>query len=139
MLDNIKALIDKIRNAPTSTIIVNGRSYVGRNVSMVNGDVYIDGKLMETPVERDILIQITGDIEKLELDRGSIEVTGSVVNLLSKAGNVEVGGDVKGEATVRQGNLECNDIFSTVSVDMGNVDAKTIHGSVHVKMGNISR
>lgn len=139
MIDSIKSFFNKLKDAPASSITVNGRTYRGNNVSIVNGKITVDGKEVDTPSEKKIHITIDGDIGSLNLDCGEIEVSGDVGNLVSHCGNVTLGGDVKGAATLNMGDLECENIFADVQVDMGNVKASTIHGSVKTKMGNISR
>lgn len=139
MISNIKTFLSKFTNTNSSSITVNGRTFKGNNVSIVNGKITVDGKEVDMPEEKQIHIRIDGDIGSLNLDCGEIEVSGDVGNLVSRCGNVTVGGDVKGEATLNMGDLECENVFADVQVDMGNVKASTIHGAVSTKMGNISR
>lgn len=133
MIDKLKGMFNKV---VTSTITVNGQTFVGNNVSVVNGEVIIDGKKVAAPEGKVINITVQGDIESLKVDRGSVNVTGSVGSVDVTQGDVECGG-VKGKVEIDQGNLECGDIFGDVSVNMGNVVAGTIHGSVTAKMGNV--
>jgi len=133
MIDKLKGMFNKV---VTSTITVNGQTFVGNNVSVVNGEVIVDGKKVAAPEGKVINIAVQGDIESLKVDRGSVNVTGSVGSVAVTQGDVECGG-VKGKVEIDQGNLECGDIFGDVSVNMGNVVAGTIHGSVTAKMGKV--
>lgn len=134
MIDKLKGMFNKV---VTSTITVNGQTFVGNNVSVVNGEVIVDGKKVAAPEGKVINIAVQGDIESLKVDRGSVNVTGSVGSVAVSQGDVESIGGVKGKVEIDQGNLECGDIFGDVSVNMGNVVAGTIHGSVKAKMGNV--
>lgn len=139
MLKFVQDIIDKVKNAPTTTIVVNGKSFSGRNVTVINGNVIVDGKKMEIPDSKEVKIEIHGDVGILDVDIGEVQVTGSVGNVTTDQGAVTVSGDVKGYVRVDQGNVECHDIFSDVQIDMGNVKASTIHGSASTKMGNITK
>lgn len=125
--------------ASKSTIIVNGETFEGNNVSVINGEVIVDGKKVVFPDRKEVIITVTGDIGNLQAGRCRLEVGGSVGNVSVSQGAVVVEGDVKGEVNLSQGDLECTDIFADVRIDMGNVKASTIHGSVKTKMGNITR
>ena len=129
MINDIKKYLKKFTGSNESQITINGKTFRGNNVSVVNGKVTVDGKEMEMPDAKNIHIFIEGDVGTLNIDCGEVQVSG----------DVKVGGDVKGTATLNMGDLECTDVFADVSVDMGNVKASTIHGSVKTKMGNITR
>lgn len=140
MIDNISSFFKKFAGlSGTSTITVNGKSFQGNSVSIVNGEIIVDGKKVSSPTEKEINITITGDIKELILDSGTIKMEGDVGNLEVNHGKVGIQGDVKGNASIKHGNLECDNIFADVDVAHGNVRAATIHGAVAVKMGNISR
>lgn len=139
MINDIKKYLKKFTGSNESQITINGKTFRGNNVSVVNGKVTVDGKEMEMPDAKNIHIFIEGDVGTLNIDCGDVQVSGDVAYLTSQQGDVKVGGDVKGTATLNMGDLECTDVFADVSVDMGNVKASTIHGSVKTKMGNITR
>lgn len=122
-----------------SSITVNGETFEGNSVSVVNGEVIVDGKKVVFPDRKEVIISISGDLGNLQADRCRLEVGGSVGNVSVGQGTVVVDGDVKGEVNLNQGDLKCTDVFADVKVDMGNVKASTIHGSVKTKMGNITR
>lgn len=136
MLDRMKGLFNVTSK---STISVNGRTFQGNTVSIVNGDIIVDGKKVDSPDEKEITITITGNVKELHLDSGTINLEGDVGDLHVAHGKVGIQGDVKGGANIKHGNLECDNIFADVEVTHGNVRAATIHGAVSTKMGNISR
>lgn len=138
MKNFISELKDKVRNT-TSKIIINGQSFVGRNVSMINSQVVIDGRRVDIGEAKDIRITIEGDLGSLTLDHGIVNISGNCGDIRVGQGNVNTAADVKGEVHVDQGKVECQDVYSDVHVDMGNIKASTIHGSARTKMGNITK
>lgn len=139
MIDSIKNLLEKIKKAPSSIVNVNGHSVVGRNVTIINGKVIVDGKPVDIPEAKEIHVTVEGDLGSLKLDAGQVTVHGSAGEIQVDSGSVSVGMDVKGEIEVSQGKVTCQDVYSDVTVDIGSVKAATIHGSVHTKTGTISR
>lgn len=135
----LNELIDKVRKAPANSISVNGKSFSGRNVTIINGKVIVDGKTVDMPDAKEIIVNIEGDLGSLQLDAGTVNVTGHAGDVHVGQGTAKVEMDVKGEVRVDQGKLECNDIFADVRVDMGNIKASTIHGNATTKMGNITK
>lgn len=106
-----------------NTIRINGISIVaGRNISVVNNRVFIDGKDV-TPDAKDIRIEVAGDVEKLEADAcNSITVTGNVGNVSTQSGNVDVGGSVGGSVQTMSGDVDCGGAISgSVSTMSGDV------------------
>ena len=138
MKNFLNEIVEKVRGAK-SKIVVNGHTIVGRNVSIVNGVVTVDGKVVELPDAKEIKIVVEGDLGSLRVDAGDVSVQGSCGEVEVNQGSVTVAGDVKGEIQVDQGRVECNDVYSDVKVDMGNINALTILGNATAWMGNISK
>lgn len=75
--------------------MINGTTYSGKNVGVVNGKVKIDGKDV-TPNGKQINILVEGDINELSVDSAEkIGVNGNVNTLTSTNGNVDVNGHVE--------------------------------------------
>ncbi|QAX98501.1 hypothetical protein AsFcp4_77 [Aeromonas phage AsFcp_4] len=83
-------------------ITVNGKVLNGKNVDIVGGRVMVDGQEVENSSK--LVIQIVGDVDKLEVGAGDVEITGNAVNVEIDAGDVVIKGDV-GRLTV-----ECGDV-----------------------------
>lgn len=103
-------------------IIINGKSISvrGNNISVVNGKVFVDGKLVEEGLSGDVNISFTGELANLKTS-GSATINGIV------KGNVDAGGSVK-----------CGDVFKNVdaggSVQCGNVGGDVdAGGSIQMK------
>ncbi len=105
-------------------ITINGVTYEGNNLNIINGNVYIDGKIA-TNVDKEVKIKVEGSLMNLATDQsvecedvhGSIEAEGSV-NCEDVGGNVVAGGsvncnDVEGNVTAG-GSVNCNDVGGNV-------------------------
>jgi cytoskeletal protein CcmA (bactofilin family) len=107
------------------SIIVNGKNYgSGTNVRVANGKVYIDDKIQESSDDKNINIQINGDIESLNVDicdkiivqgnvdnvettNGNVQVDGIVLgNVKTTNGSVKIGGSVQGEVSTVNGSIK---------------------------------
>lgn len=91
-------------------ITINGKTYVGNNISVVNDRVIIDGKPVEDPGKGIVSIKIEGDLASLHSDL-AVTVNGNVQGDV-EAGNSVTCGNVKGN--VKAGNsVNCGDISGT--------------------------
>lgn len=100
---NIKA---SLNNQNMNTITINGRSISvsGSNVSVINGKIFVDEKLIEEGLSGDVHVKWEGDLASLKCN--SCDITGNVAGNVNtneiKCGNV--GGDVKANE-VKCGNV----------------------------------
>jgi hypothetical protein len=118
-----------------SQIIINNTSFSGRNVTIINGKVIIDGKDV-TPDAKEINISITGDINNLEVDYAQkIDIKGNVNSLHSGTGNVIC--QNTGNIQTGSGDVECNDVNGNIQTGSGDVNANNIGGSVRTGSGDI--
>ena len=107
-------------------ININGKTYNapdGCSVSVKNGEVYIDGKLIDDiPSRTYIEITVIGDCKEVTTDAGNINIKGNVEgNVSNDAGNIYIEGDVSGNVTIDTGNIIANHISGNVSTDCGNI------------------
>ena len=105
-----------------SSIIIGNNNIQGRNVSIINGKVFIDGKLIDLPEnEKTINIQAE-NLETLQVDNcNEITVNGNADNIKIGQCSLSIGGEVKGNVKVSQGNVSCGNIGGDTSVSMGNI------------------
>lgn len=80
-------------------ITISGKSYFGNNISIINGNVSVDGNVAY----------------KIASESIKIEITGNLANLTSDA-PVSINGNVKGNVEV-DGPLNCKDICGDVIVN----------------------
>ena len=108
-------------------IVINGKtiSASGRNVSIINNRVIVDGKdvtpdLAET---KEINIMVEGPIERLQVDAcNKIGVRGNVGSIKTQSGNVDIlSGNVQGSVQTMSGDVTCGNIAGSVSTMSGNI------------------
>lgn len=132
MLDKLKALMQKSEPA---TINVNGRTYIGRNLTITDDRVFIDGKPVDVE-EKQITVSIVGNVVNLH-SSAEVSVIGDVGEIVSSSGSIMCH-DVKGGIQTTSGNVSCCDVYADISTRSGNVTASEIHGAVKTVTGNIS-
>ncbi len=97
-----------------STITINGRTYKGGSISIINNKVTIDGVVQNEafPGNEVVRIEVTGDLASLKCDAPLV-----------------VTGDIKGDVEV-DGPLTCGDIGGDVEAD-GPVTCGDVDGNVN--------
>lgn len=92
-------------------ITINGKAInvEGSNITMQNGNVYVDGKLVEGGLSGEVTIKFEGDLANLKSD-----------------GSVAVHGNVNGDARAG-GSLSCGDIGQDARAG-GSLNCKTVNG-----------
>ncbi|MFA5366360.1 MAG: hypothetical protein WC333_00355 [Dehalococcoidia bacterium] len=119
------------------TIKIGNQTYVGKSVIVRNGKVIIDGKEV-TPDDKTINIEISGDVEKIEVDHcGKIIVNGKVNSLRTSSGDVECG-EVMGNVQTSSGDVEIDgNVGGDVNAVSGDIKCGNIAGSVNTVSGDI--
>jgi len=113
----------KFKGSGKSTISINGKSYVGNNVTVAGNKVYIDGKLSDGEESKEITIIVDGNIDKLDVDvANQIRVNGDVKSLKTTSGDVEVYGNVDGNVKTMSGDVECKSIAGDVETMSGDIN-----------------
>ena len=120
-----------------ANILINTKSYVGRNVNIINGRVIVDGQDV-TPDSKTITIQVDGNVDNLKVDACNwVKVSGDVVRVEMGAGDIECS-DITGGARTGSGDISANNINGDVTTGAGDVDAEVITGSVKTGAGDIN-
>lgn len=98
-----------------SEVSVNGRTIrvSGNNITIRNGEIYVDGKLYEDELPQSVTVIVEGNCNNLNAS-GSVEVRGSCGSV-DCGGSARIGGDVSGNVDAG-GSVQCENI-------LGNVDA----------------
>jgi autotransporter translocation and assembly factor TamB len=94
-------------------IVINGESISvsGNNISIINGQIYVDGKLVKEELSGNVSVSFEGDLASLKTD-GSATINGNVL------GDVDAGGSVK-----------CGNIEKSVDAG-GSVNCLNVGGDV---------
>lgn len=110
-----------------SRIVINGVTVAqGRNVSIVNGQVIVDGKTVgmdgELAEAKVFNIVVEGDADRVDGSFAKIRVQGSAGTVKSMSGDITVEGDVNGSAETMSGDVKVK----------GNVQGhvKTVSGDI---------
>lgn len=90
------------------TVNINGKSYQGQNVSVVNNKVFVDGVEVtdnEVVKAKEIKIEVYGDVNQVETVSGDIIVSGNVENVKTVSGDVKVFGSVTSNIKTVSGDI----------------------------------
>ena len=103
-------------------IIIGNQNYSGRNITIANGKVIIDGKDV-TPEGKEINIKVEGNIEILKADCVSeLTVTGNCGEVSTQSGDISIKGDVNGSVSSMSGDIDCGSIGGRVSTMSGDIN-----------------
>lgn len=102
-----------------ATVVVNGRSYHGANVSIRNGKVTVDGVVQDDELVGEVHVTVNGDIEKLEVGAGAVTAH-NVGSVTSQSGDVSCG-DVSGSVSSMSGDVTCGAVGGSVSSMSGDI------------------
>jgi len=104
-------------------IIIGNSKFSGRNVTISNNRVIIDGKDVtdNLPEQKTYNIQVDGNIDRIKCDAcDKIIVTGEVGQIQTQSGDVECG-NVKGSVSTMSGDVDCDSISGSVSTMSGDI------------------
>jgi hypothetical protein len=104
-----------------NTVTINGSTFTGRNITVVNGQVIVDG-VDRTPDSKNITISVTGDVSSLKVDVCNlITIAGNCGDVETVSGSVEVAGQVNGDVESVSGSIRCGAIAGKASTVSGNI------------------
>jgi len=131
-----------IKDVSNSHISINGDSIItGKNMSIINDDIYIDGVKINVKDLKEINVTIIGDVEKLDIAAcKSITINGNCNKIDTISGNVKVEGYVKDKVGTTSGNINVRgNIGGNVDTISGDVTASTIMGKCSTMSGDIKK
>lgn len=98
------------------SIVYNGVEYKGRNISIFDNQVVVDGKVIDDNPSRIVEIKVDGDIGSLRTSATTI-IAGNVNGDVDAGNSVKIRGNVTGD--VDAGNsVQCHDVYG--DIDAGN-------------------
>ena len=105
-----------------NNVIINGQTIncSGNNITIQNGKVIVDGKVIKSDLCGDVKVVVNGDVNKLNCS-GSVEVHGNCGSI-DCSGSCKIDGDVNGNIDA-SGSVTCGKVS-------GDIDAS---GSVRCK------
>ena len=121
-INQIKEGLKKMKAsfAKSSVVTINGQSFSGSNISMINGKLMIDGKPQDTKeLEHVINIEIHGDVKDIQNENGSI--TARDVGSVNTSNGKVICGNVTGNVTTSNGKVNCGDVGGSVHTSNGSI------------------
>lgn len=116
----------KINSA--SKIQIGDTIVTGKEISIIDGVVTVDGKKVDLKKEPVINIEIitaeNSRVENVEILNGNISITGRVDFVNSTSGDVTITGNVTGNVKTISGDVYCNDVFGNIQTVSGDVIEK---------------
>lgn len=106
-------------------ITIDNMTYNGKNITITNGEIKIDGRSID--INNAISIIVEGNIDKLQVDAcNKVEVNGQVNSLNTMSGDVEVTGDIEHYIKTQSGDITINGgVIGDVSSMSGDIEVKT--------------
>ncbi|HAR38606.1 MAG TPA: hypothetical protein DCS09_08585 [Porphyromonadaceae bacterium] len=100
-------------------ITINGMSFCGSSVSISKGKITVDGKECEVEKRGKIVINVEGDVEKIEIEDGEVTAE-SVGNITTQSADVNCG-RVGGSIRTMSGSVVCTEVQGSVSSMSGSI------------------
>lgn len=96
-------------NSANGKTIINGKEYIGNNISVINNKVIIDGKDVTEDFGNTIQnITINGDVSNVKCESGGLTINGNVTGDVD-AGHSVTCGDVSGNVSSGH-SIKCKSI-----------------------------
>ena len=115
----------QITGNQSGTCTINGKTYKGHNISIINGVVYIDGKIADksnASLNTTIIVKITGNVDSISTESGDVEVTGHAGKISTGSGDVSTGGGCAGTLSTGSGDVDINgQVYGSVKTDSGDI------------------
>ena len=109
----------KIDTTGNGKVVIDGREFSGRSISIANGKVIVDGVTQSGELIGEINVTVHGDVERIENGAGTVKAN-AVGNISTHSGDVECG-DVSGSVKTMSGGVTCGAIQGNVSTMAGDI------------------
>ena len=112
-------------------VIMNGREYSGRSVTILKNKVFVDG-VETTPDAKEITIKVEGNLDNLSVDCcKDLKVNSNIIsNIVTTSGDVVINKGEVGNITTTSGDVKCKDIIGDVRTVSGDIECNAILGNV---------
>ena len=104
-------------------MIINGKTYEGKNISIEHGEVYIDNVLLSDITdtnEKTIIINVSGDVNNIITDNANVTCDNVSGYVESKNGDISAI-DIHGNVSTHNGDIKCSNINGTVRTVNGDI------------------
>ena len=117
--------VTQITGNRSGTCTINGKTFKGNNISIIDGVVYVDGKAADesnASINTTIIVKITGNVDSISTASGDVEVTGHAGKISTGSGNVSTGGGCAGAIFTSSGDVDINgQVCGSVKTKSGNI------------------
>lgn len=103
-----------------SSVTINGQTFTGNSVSIVNGKVTIDGVAQGESLAGPITVTVNGNAESIETESGDVTVTGNAGAVKTMSGDVTCAA-VSGNVKTMSGSVHCQDVAGSVETMSGKI------------------
>lgn len=103
-----------------SSVTIDGKTFTGRNVSILGNKVVIDGVEQPGELVGPVSVTVNGNAELVESGSGRIDVAVSAGRVKTMSGDVQCG-DVTGDVGTMSGDVTCGSIGGSVKTMSGNI------------------
>ena len=114
----------QITGNQSGTCTINGKTYKGNNISIIDGVIYIDGKIVDksnASINTTIIVKITGNVDSISTDSGDVEVTGHAGKISTGSGDVSTG-NCAGAISTGSGDVDINgQVYGSVKTGSGDI------------------
>lgn len=114
----------QITGNQSGTCTINGKTYKGNNISIIDGVIYIDGKIVDksnASLNTTIIVKITGNVDSISTDSGDVEVTGHAGKISTGSGDVSTG-NCAGAISTGSGDVDINgQVYGSVKTGSGDI------------------
>lgn len=122
----------------SASIVVNGVVLKGRNISVNDAGIFIDGRRVDVATGPKIDIQVQGNVDVLDVGyASSIVINGHAGKIQSRAGDITCG-DVQGNVSASSGDVTCGQVSGSVSTGSGDISCEVLHGDASSLSGDIN-
>lgn len=114
----------QITGNQSGTCTINGKTYKGNNISIIDGVIYIDGKIVDksnASINTTIIVKITGNVDSISTGSGDVEVTGHAGKISTGSGDVSTG-NCAGAISTGSGDVDINgQVYGSVKTVSGDI------------------
>lgn len=103
-----------------SVVTIDGRSFTGRSVTIVNNKVVVDGVEQDGQLVGPVSVTVNGDADVVDNPTGTVTVTGAVGTIKTMSGDVHCK-DVSGSVSTMSGDVTCGSIGGSASTMSGDI------------------
>lgn len=124
-----------------TTTTINGKQYSGRNITITNDLIIIDGVIQTDNIVnvKKIDIVVEGSVKSLHTTSGTVRISGNATDVSTTSGDVFCSESVLGDIKTTSGDVDIQgNVSGKVETVSGDVKCQTIGGNVKTVSGDVS-